>query len=1031
VLCPNSWLTWVGYVPRHDDPEENDNMIYSPRVDVESERQSARTGTFRSQGIERLLQIPQMRRGALKELFSAVLPTWMSSFSSRDYDHKSHFESIARQRYPDTCEWILESEPVRWWCARNSPSVLWISGSPGVGKSTFLSYLVDNLLSKRSHHEVGRNSAVIFSFCMNLRNHTASQILSVAICQMLQQFPKLKKEAFEYDRNLFGGEETLRPRQGKTRPYQVLWRLFRKIVEEAKLDKLFLVIDGLDECEPQSQSQLIQLFQGVAAESLCIKILFSSRPDPEIKKTFSHCSARAPGLFKHAAVEDLEDPINGDIDRYIVGEIERIGDLKHLSVGERELIKEKLTRERAAVFLPVALLFREIEDDKHRTVAEILEDIPKDLQNVYQKLLGQITVDNHRGLQFVLKYLVYSIVELTPRDIAYACHVLEPRRMNDKNPMGNLIEDHLAQTRRHLESLSTILRVRGDREPVLFIHATSKLYLIQRALTDPPGGLLTTPWNAHRDIAISCLNLIVDKSRNIELPVFWTDAHTLHKRFRSIMEYPFLEYAFRNWYAHLKEAMDQIPENKEIDTVLLVLIQRLIQLWNNPPPGFRYTLLHYGGLEGLDDRLEKKVSIIEIFSVIGLTRCLKMLFQNYPEKYRTVTERVHRAVLFTIRGGHESSFDVLVKHFGITSLDGDEYIDIITNSAWSCHFSLLAKTMRLRKPRLPELVEATSVAFTTGERKTLNELTKDRTIFQLPDEQGRTALHLLFITSIQFAREEPTSLEAIHKEQGIGLMLAQALFYQENGVEINAKDRFGFTALHYVCWAPALCKTELVEGLIKNGADPMLETKGGLTPFHLAVHYSRTPDVIQLLLNTTKNRLAQVSTKGMMTPLHWAVQRHFIRADKEGYDTYTCTQQGPASLILKLLILGGGDPYVQNKRGLSAIDYARHESVPLLESLYANPNDAQDSQLIPYYESPSHQHTDMQSQPLALIYPPYEAHEDAASDTTPLDEQDIDLTGGLVCDDDSESFVTAAETIQTESSGRSRRRRLFRWYRSV
>ncbi|KAF2182417.1 hypothetical protein K469DRAFT_503933, partial [Zopfia rhizophila CBS 207.26] len=286
--------------------------------------------------------------------------------------------------------WILESEPVVWWCARKNPSVLWISGSPGVGKSTFLTYLVDNLLTSRPHHEVGRKSAVISSFCVDGRNHTASRVLSVAIHQMLVQFPEVQKQAFSYDRTHFFGVNVWRPSRGKSRPPNVLWNVFRKIVEEAKLDKLFLVVDALDECNLQSQNDLIQLFQGAVAQPLCIKILFSSRPNNEIKKTFSHCSARAPGLLRHEEVESLEDHINQDIDCYIDGEVARIGDLKHLSPGERELIKEKLTNERSGVFLPVALLFREIEDETIRTVAEILEDIPKDLQDLYRKLLGQI-----------------------------------------------------------------------------------------------------------------------------------------------------------------------------------------------------------------------------------------------------------------------------------------------------------------------------------------------------------------------------------------------------------------------------------------------------------------------------------------------------------------------------------------------------------------------------------------------------------------------------------------------------------------
>lgn len=963
----------------------------------------------------------------MSSTFSFLLQPWVASF--HHYAYRAHFRAIACQKYPSTCEWILESEPVVWWCARKNPSVLWISGSPGIGKSTFLTYLVDNLLKNRPHHEVGRKSAVISSFCIDRQNYTASRVLSVAIHQILVQFPEVQKQAFSYDSTNFFGVNVWRPSRGKSRPPHVLWNLFCKIVEEVKLDKLFLVVDALDECNLQSQNDLIQLFQGAVAQPLCIKILFSSRPNNEIKKIFSHCSARAPGLMRHEEAGNLEDHINQDIDCYIEGEVARIGDLKHLSPGERELIKKKLTNERSGVFLPVALLFREIEDEKIRTVAEILEDIPKDLQDLYRKLLDQISADASLERQSVFKYLMYSIVSLTPRDIAYACHVIEPCRGNDKILADGLDEAHLAQTKRHLQSLSTILKIRGDTETVSFIHVTSKQYLVQRALTVHAEDLLSKPWEAHRDIAIACLGLIVAKS-DMEFPVSWTAASITQSRFRAIEGFPFLQYSLRYWNTHLKEAVDQIPEDEELDNRLMTCIQQFIKLWNFPPPGFRYTLLYYWGIEGLNEHMEGDISIIEVFSALGLTRCLKMLLDRHSETCRKVTPRIRRAVLFAIRGSHESAFDLLVKHFNITSLDGEEYKSIIVNSAWSGHFSLLAKTMRLRTPQLPELVAATTVAFTTGKRGTLNELTKDQTIFQLPDSQGRTALHLLFITNISFSVSED------ERETSPKLMLAQALYYLEHGVDPNAKDRYGFTALHYVCWSPQLCKKELIEGLIKHGADPLLTTNGGLTPFHFAVHYTRQPEVIQMLLDATKNRLVHVKSKGQNTPLHWAVQRRFSTQDTQ---EYWRSQNGPSALILKLLILGGADPYVRNKRGFTAIQYARYgTTVPLLESLYENPDGAHSSALalrrsVLYSVTPPHRDRTVPNPPLALAFPPYDdppqsSVEEEYENSSLAYEQDVDLGSGIVNDDESESFFSAAETIQTESSGRRRRRWLWRFW---
>lgn len=280
-----------------------------------------------------------------------------------------------------------------------------------------------------------------------------------------------------------------------------------------------------------------------------------------------------------------------------------------------------------------------------------------------------------------------------------------------------------------------------------------------------------------------------------------------------------------------------------------------------------------------------------------------------------------------------------------------------------------------------------------------------------------------------------------------GLMLAQAEFYVKHKVDINAQDRFGFTALHYVCCAPQLCKRDLLVGLITRGADPMLTTKGGLTPLHLAVRFARHPSAIQVLLDASNNELARMKSLGGNTPLHWAVQRQSIPYEQDYGDNvfgddvetmpqlpgthgnqgdyqlgrYTWEEHSPSSFILQLLLDGGADPFIRNKRGLAAIDHVRNHGVGwLLEWGYAHPEIVRTSvaafrRLNPTPRSalPCRRNSITESL-LARGLP------------SPADLEDVmDLETPATPSDTTKSFFTADEAVEIDIDRRIKKKRLW------
>lgn len=144
-----------------------------------------------------------------------------------------------------------------------------------------------------------------------------------------------------------------------------------------------------------------------------------------------------------------------------------------------------------------------------------------------------------------------------------------------------------------------------------------------------------------------------------------------------------------------------------------------------------------------------------------------------------------------------------------------------------------------------------------------------------------TALHAIFA----YHKEGVTDRVLVSSPSAIGVTLAICGFLIENGVSVSLRDNYGFTALHWAYRSDHLCQKEVIEFLLERGADLHAQSITGLTPLHLAAYCSRNTDALQCLLNwSANNRLLGITSRGRMSPLHWAVSRP-VRPDRYGEDS--------------------------------------------------------------------------------------------------------------------------------------------------
>lgn len=196
--------------------------------------------------------------------------SWLNMDES---DQLAIFESISAEgrKHPGTCSWVLKNPKISSWLqSKPDTSVLWLQGTPGSGKSVMSTQLVNFMQAS--------NMFVIHHFCTYLytSSTTYEQILRSLLMQLLRKDGDLVAHVYE---------EFVLGKKSPTVPAleRLLQLLFKSISNEpSKAEYVWIILDGLDECELEKQARVVSLMNQVASDrsspgNTTCKVLISSR----------------------------------------------------------------------------------------------------------------------------------------------------------------------------------------------------------------------------------------------------------------------------------------------------------------------------------------------------------------------------------------------------------------------------------------------------------------------------------------------------------------------------------------------------------------------------------------------------------------------------------------------------------------------------------------------------------------------------------------------------------------------------------
>lgn len=444
-----------------------------------------------------------------------------------------------------------------WANDKNSQPIFWLNGAAGTGKSTIARTVA------RAFADQQQLGASFFFKRGEGERGNATRFFTTIATQLAQRVSGLGpgiKKAIEADPAI--SEKNLKDQ-------------FEKLVLHPLLDMahppalvLVVVIDALDECEPDNDIRLVlQLLSRTRdLKSVSLRVFVTSRPELHIRLGFKQLP---DGTFEDLILHEVaKQTIQHDIRVYFEHELARVREERSLSSGwpRRDQV-EALVEQAVPLFISAATACRYISDkrDNPKKRLEIIlgyqgAKVSK-LDATYLPILNQLfdekDEEDRERWAYEFREIVGSIVVLeAPLSTASLAHLLHISK-----------EDVISM----LDSLHSVLIIpdRGDA-PVRLLHPSFREFLVdaQKREMFP---LWVDERKTHEKLAFQCLELMSSPNglrQNICNLMPGSLRSDLDER-TVISSLPSeLQYACRYWVHHLEQSQRHISDGDSIHLFL-------------------------------------------------------------------------------------------------------------------------------------------------------------------------------------------------------------------------------------------------------------------------------------------------------------------------------------------------------------------------------------------------------------------------------------------------------------------------------
>ncbi|KAL5380194.1 hypothetical protein DPSP01_007994 [Paraphaeosphaeria sporulosa] len=453
----------------------------------------------------------------------AAVREWFAVGSIQEEDHTS-FNEI-RATYKDTAKWIVKNEKIKDWMHADNPTtpIVWLTGMPGAGKTILASSLISECQSKAT-------CITSYFYCHYEGQgcNTAVDVLKGLMHQLLDQYPDMLPPC--HTKRTGSGEPVLRSIERAKK----LFEDFCSIPE-----KMFIIIDGLDECEQLERKQLLDFLVGMVtqcdtSEPGKLRVMVVSQEYGDIKRALHNPSSSkiVPSIVSMSETDNRHD-----IHNYVRIWVDRIA-VKHEPFDDeaKEYLHNLTVARAKGMFLYAKLVMDNLFQQPTR--GDLLDAVsennfPDGLKEAYERIVKRIKRTHAVEWPKVKKLLGWMVCaqrQLAWREIQVALSIdIESRSIE--------YEDRRFREDIH-EVCGSLVTVSGNR--VSLVHSTARYYLT-KATED-----IHQP-SVECELATLCLQYLT-------FPCFQTKISIEKPELRKMMlegQFAFQDYAVAKWFQHV------------------------------------------------------------------------------------------------------------------------------------------------------------------------------------------------------------------------------------------------------------------------------------------------------------------------------------------------------------------------------------------------------------------------------------------------------------------------------------------------
>ncbi|KAF8535668.1 hypothetical protein BDD12DRAFT_796848, partial [Trichophaea hybrida] len=506
--------------------------------------------------------------------------------------HGTRYDKISTE-HDGTLTWLWKHEKYKAWSSTPHSDLLLIEGKPGSGKSTLTKYFRNNLLD----HESLAKQDIVASFFYSYRDGKAQRDHSNMLRSILYDVLNQKETFFYHFQSLY--RKSLSHGEHGEWPYDSLQKILLSIKKHPVKERLYLIVDAMDESEDEDRHGIIELFRQLCSNEnypCVVKVFIASRPIVELK----HRMAEIGNTIR------LQDENQRDILQFV----ESFLAILELSPAYNHETKDYIVKNAQGVFIWVHLVQKELlkyhaVGFRNQDIYNFLRSLPTELEAFYERMLRELednddqqgTKDGVRMFQLVLFANRPLKVQEIHQALAIPDGIDAKYSPSDESFENELIDDIV---KRIIYCGGNFLDIRGNNI-VQFAHQTALTFISRLIKPTATSKFRMKEDDARCSISIICIRYLMlcaaHSTAENEPPSTksWEPMH-----FEKYAEYlnrrPFIDYALCHFQQHKNDCVLR-PKKRKNDCHQCIYDERLVSQLSKKMTGNSASLLFESWIE--------------------------------------------------------------------------------------------------------------------------------------------------------------------------------------------------------------------------------------------------------------------------------------------------------------------------------------------------------------------------------------------------------------------------------------------------